>query len=205
MLYRARRACHSGCGRFIWVGTNANTYVRLGTCVTIAPSRVPESTQRLANSNFRRPATPQHLFLEAPLKVTRWRDENFSRSRMACRPYHHYKHADDRDRPDTVKIILHGQVPRLSRYGREHPKNAQASAKFKHAFEARIASGAHFVFSAGGHDQKTRDCVLFRFSQTSQQYPVAVDALASNRPFTIGTRSVNCANLVGGVTLKIRE
>jgi hypothetical protein len=30
---------------------------------------------------------------------------------MACLPYHHYKHADDRDRPDTVKIILQVKEP----------------------------------------------------------------------------------------------
>ena len=72
---------------------------------------------------------------------------------MASLPYHHYRHADDRDRPDTVKIILRGRVPRLYRYGREHPKDAQAAAKFKHAFEARFVSGALFVFSAGGHDR----------------------------------------------------
>jgi hypothetical protein len=45
-----------------------------------------------------------------------WRDETLSRSRMASLPYHHYRHADDRDRPDTVKIILRGRVPRLYRY-----------------------------------------------------------------------------------------
>jgi hypothetical protein len=60
---------------------------------------------------------------------------------MASLPYHHYRHADDRDRPDTVKIILRGQVTRLSRYGRKHPKDTQAAAKFKHAFEARFAAG----------------------------------------------------------------
>ena len=41
------------------------------------------------------------------------------------------------------------------------------------------------------------------FSQTNQAYPVAVDALRSSRPRTIGTRSVYCANLVGGFISKM--
>jgi hypothetical protein len=41
------------------------------------------------------------------------------------------------------------------------------------------------------------------FSHTSHAYPVAVDAFASSRPLTIGTRSTNWASLLGGLSRKM--
>jgi hypothetical protein len=46
-------------------------------------------------------------------------------------------------------------------------------------------------------------CTATNSGITSQAYPVAVVAFESSRPFTIGTRSTNWANLLGGVSRKM--